>query len=347
MAGGRVEPESMRLSELLEDYMTRTQKQIEPSTAITMTYRMSDFIEAVGDIKAEAVTFQHCEGFQAYCFDKGLGASSVNSHLKAVSRIFSLAVKRGQLAENPFKGYSLLKVPQRIVRVLSEDEVQRLLRAAETPLWKARILLAKTAGLRRGEVLNLTWNDIDFAQGKVIVQPKADTTHTWRWVVKDKERRELPLVDEVADLLTELQVALPDGQPYLLLPPDRYRHLMELKAQGKLIDRVAKCPDGNPRRNWLVICSRAGVEGATFQDLRATCITEWFEQGLMPHEVQKLAGHSSIETTMKYYVGYRQGLIDRARDASQAALMPKTVTHLLRAPKNGQNDIKKALSEVM
>ena len=67
------------------------------------------------------------------------------------------------------------------------------------------------------------------------------------------------------------------------------------------------------------------VFDATFHDLRATCITEWFEQGMMPHEVQRLAGHSSIETTMKYYVGYRQGLIDRARDASTAALNPDLV----------------------
>ena len=77
---------------------------------------------------------------------------------------------------------------------------------------------------------------------------------------------------------------------------------MELTMSGQICDRVAKCPDGNHRRNWQVICKKAGVEDATFHDLRATCITEWFEQGLMPHEVQRLAGHSSIETTMKYYV---------------------------------------------
>ena len=240
-----------------------------------------------------------------------------------------------------------MKVPQRIVRVLNDVEFQRVMNAAQELLWKGRILLAKTAGLRRGEVLNLTLNDIDFDQGKVIVQPKADSKHTWRWPVKDKERRELPLVDEVADLLTRLQVDLPEGQPYPLLPPERYQHLMRLKAQGKLIDRVAKCPDGNCPRNWKVICKRAKVENATFHDLRATCITEWFEQGLMPHEVQRLAGHSSIETTMKYYVGYRQGLIDRARAASSSALKSKSVANVLQMPKTGRNDIKKALAQVL
>lgn len=95
---------------------------------------------------------------------------------------------------------------------------------------------------------------------------------------------------------------------------------MQLKASGKLIDRVAKCPDSNFRRNWKVICKHAGIDDVTFHDLRATCITEWFEQGMMPHEIQRLAGHSSIETTMKYYVGIRETMIGRARQASSTAL---------------------------
>jgi len=80
-----------------------------------------------------------------------------------------------------------------------------------SPVWKARILVAKTAGPRRGEVVNLTLSDIDFAKGRLIVQPKEDTRYTWRWVVKD--RREVPLVDEVAQLLIDIQTELPEGQP--------------------------------------------------------------------------------------------------------------------------------------
>ncbi len=56
----------------------------------------------------------------------------------------------------------------------------------------------------------------------------------------------------------------------------------------------------------------------------------------MPHEVQKLAGHSSIEATMKYYVGIREAMIDKARKASSAALDSDFVARLLRAPNPGQ-----------
>jgi hypothetical protein len=111
---------------------------------------------------------------------------------------------------------------------------------------------------------------------------------------------------------------------------------MQLKASGKLVDRVAKCPDGNFRRNWKVICKHAKVENATFHDLRSTCITEWLEQGMMPHEVQKLAGHSSIETTIKYYVGIRESMIDRARQASTSALTKNSIANSLQQAENHQ-----------
>jgi len=332
---GIVEVGSMRLSELLEDYLQRTRTQIEVSTANSAVYRMRDFIAAVGNKYADTITYCDCERLQQYCIDRGLSPASVNTHIKMLRRVFSLAVKRGQLEKNPFNGLPYLKVPRKPVRLVNTNEFQRILNAAPDLLWKARILVAKTTALRRGEILNLTVNDLDFSQGKIFVQPKADSEHTWRWVVKDKDRRELPLIREVAEMLIGIYESLPEGQPYLLLPPERYQMLLDLHKAGKLLDRVKKCPDQNIWRNWQVICKHANISDIAFHDLRATCITEWFEQGMMPHEVQRLAGHSSIETTMCYYVGYRDTLTDRAREASCAALGDDFVARLLRAPQNG------------
>jgi len=78
----------------------------------------------------------------------------------------------------------------------------------------------------------------------------------------------------------------------------------------------------------MTICKRVGIEDLAFHDLCATCITEWFEQGMMPHEVMYLAGHSGIDTMMNYYVGIRQSIIERARAASQRALGKDFGSHL-------------------
>ena len=332
----------MKLSELRDDYAERTKTQIRASTAYLAKYAMNTLIKALGDIDSAELTYKNCERFQQYCIDSGLSVASANTHIRMVKRVFSLAVKRGQLEKNPFLGFARLKVAKSKIRIILNDEFERLIFASNSKLWNARLLLAKTAGLRKGEILNLTLGDIDFAKKVVMVQPKKETESTWKWEVKDVERRELPLIDELVQLLVDIQTELPEGQPYILLAPERYQKLLELQKQGKLIDRVRNAPDNNFRRTWQSLCKRAKVAEATFHDLRRTCITEWLENGLAPHEVQQLAGHADIKTTMEYYVAVRREVVDKARAASKAALSADFGAYLVRTGQNGQNQALKA-----
>ena len=129
-----------------------------------------------------------------------------------------------------------------------------------------------------------------------------------------------------------------------LLTPPRYQYLMSLKAKGELKYEVCKCPDGNFGRSWQTIFKKAGIENGTFHDLRSTCITEWLERGLMPHEARELTGHADINTTMNYYVGIRESLIDKARGASTAALSEDFSALSVRATQKGTNGKKQTTS---
>jgi len=94
---------------------------------------------------------------------------------------------------------------------------------------------------------------------------------------------------------------------------------MQLKVRGQLSWRIRVCPDENWSKPFERILKRAEITG-TFHDLRRTCITEWLENGLQPHEVMRLEGHSNIETAMRYYVTTRRSLIDKAGLASSESL---------------------------
>ena len=119
---------------------------------------------------------------------------------------------------------------------------------------------------------------------------------------------------------------------------------MRLKARGKLKSEVCKCPDGNFGRSWKMIFKKADIKDGIFHDLRSTCIPEWLKKGMMPHEIQRLSGHASIDTTMKYYAGIREFMIDRARKASVAALGENSVADLLQTAQNGSIGKKRAAS---
>ena len=190
--------------------------------------------------------------------------------------------------------------------------------------------------MRRGELLNTTWQDIDFAGQKINVSPKDDTEHTWQWHIKDTDRRSVPLTDEVVKLLVELQAEQPEGSTYVFVPPQRYDRIQQAREAGKWTVRQGKCPVGNFRRQFLLVLSRASIKQGTFHDLRRTCITNWFAHGLSEFEVMVMAGHASFETTRRFYMAIRNDLIDRARQASSDAMKIFSGTHLARTPKNRQ-----------
>jgi integrase len=81
--------------------------------------------------------------------------------------------------------------------------------------------------IRWGELLNCTWSDIDLAGQTLTVSPKEDTKETWAWLIKDCDRRTLPLTDEVVQMLTDHQSCQPERHSYVFVLPARYAHIQE------------------------------------------------------------------------------------------------------------------------
>jgi integrase len=99
--------------------------------------------------------------------------------------------------------------------------------------WELLIRMALCTAMRRGELLNTTWKDIDFERKTVEVCPKVDGQHTWLWYIKDIERRILPLTDDVLGLLADLQGNQAEGYPYVFVPGHRYERIQKLRKIGK------------------------------------------------------------------------------------------------------------------
>ncbi len=302
---------------LVEEYLD-TVCGIERATAELTMRTFGYFAEAVGDRDIAEVGYTEVERFQKWILDTGRGKVSANIYLKTARPVFRWAIRRGYLETDPFREVKLFRIPKQFIRIYEKLEFNEMLLNCDD-FWRARLLLAKTAGLRRGEVQNLTIGDVDFERKVIYIQGKKETKDTWRWIPKGKDVRTLPLVFQLSAVLTRIIARLPVGQPYLTLTPHRYGAIQALRKSNKLSDRVRKTPDEN-FRPFERIKQRSGVRDATFHDLRRTCITEWLENGLQPHEVMQLAGHSSVDTTMRYYTATRQSLLERARTASHDAI---------------------------
>ena len=335
---GYTTPGSMRLSELLEDTLIRTRGHVTESTLDEYGTAMRHFIRVAGDIDCRKICHKHGEQFVQACLDGGNRPATARKKMVALNRLFNLAVQRSQLEENPFRYVRKPKVPEGEIHVYSDEECDRMVKATGdiqigAPFrWDILILTGLCTGMRRGELLNTTWRDIDFASQRIRVSPKEDSEDTWQWRIKDTDRRSVPLTDEVIQLLAEHQAAQPEGYPYVFITPRRYDSIQKSRKLGKWSTKQGKCPVSNFRYQFLKVLGRAGIDVGTFHDLRRTCITNWFAFGLSEFEVMIMAGHASFETTRRFYLAVRNDIIERARQASSEAMKSISVAHALRAP---------------
>lgn len=227
--------------------------------------------------------------------------ATINRIIRECKRIFREAVACSLIRENPFYEIRQEKVGQRPWHYISPAEYRRLIEASPSLRWQGVITLGYCCGLRRGEVLNLTWSDVDFERSEVRVVRKDASECLAAWTPKDKDMRMLPLPNLAVDVLVELQVAAADGQEYVFVNGKG-------PAKG---DRVKR---QNIWRDFQSIREKAGLPKCSFHDLRKSYCTTL--AGAVPlHVVQELAGHADIRTTRKHYLKVREEQIDLARRA--------------------------------
>lgn len=96
-------------------------------------------------------------------YDKQRSPSRVNKELAVLSKILSMAAEADLIAANP--KIRLFKVSSERIRYLTDEEEIGLLEALNDCNWlRSIVIFALNAGMRRGEIFNLQWFDVDFAR---------------------------------------------------------------------------------------------------------------------------------------------------------------------------------------
>lgn len=203
--------------------------------------------------------------------------STVNrykSHLSSVFIAFNKhpTYKRLRFA-NPVRSEFVSSFPENPPRsrFLSPAEQQVLLGAARESHWEKLyllVLMALTTGARRGELLKLTWGDLDFNQRVA----RLATT-------KNKEPRLLPLLQPVINELG----AFRGEDDHLIFP-----------------STVSADRPFDFKKAWHNALSAAGLSRVRFHDLRHTAASNMVSSGRTLFETGTLLGHKQASTTMRY-----------------------------------------------
>ena len=218
--------------------------------------------------------------------------ASVNRELELLRAILRFAVRQRWLSHSSFElGEPLISKSDEVKRerVLTFDEENRLLNACEgertitykrngkevattmkvgRELLKALIITAVDTTMRKGEIIKLRWQDVDFPMRTITIIA---------FNSKTAKAREVGMTPRVYDELKNLWEQSP-----------------------KSFDELVFGIKNNFKKSFASACSDAVIKDFRFHDLRHTAITRMIQAGLSPMEVMKVSGHTQMNTFARY-----------------------------------------------
>ncbi len=222
------------------EWADRWRESLERKQSTKDSYRSTiDYAKRVfGDRLVSRIQPSDIARFNLMLRDGGLSDSTRAKHLRVLGACFASAVEHGVIAQNPVKRLPRSERPRPTKResaYFTQDELPRLFAEIPAGLHRTLFTLALKTGMRQGELLALTWGDIDL-QGAMIHVRKSftagDTT-----TPKNHEKRDVDLTDDLVELLGSWwgECGTPVEPDVLLFPGEgRSGHI----APSTLIRRV-------------------------------------------------------------------------------------------------------------
>lgn len=237
----------------------------------------------------------------------GLGKKSVRNIKGVISSALDDAVKNKYIPVNPIIESRMPAFENSIKKEVTSytvDEVKCLLECAEKSESHIYVflLLALFTGLRKGELLALTWSDIDFDRKTLTVNKsrtgtRKDVTMKVTTPKTDSSNRTIPLNDKVIEALKA----------------ERQRQKENAALMGncyhKSVDYIVRTVDGRPYSNLSAInrvlnrlTEKAGLPHCTVHGLRHTVASMLDDSGVPIQDISVLLGHKRVSTTEQIYI---------------------------------------------
>jgi integrase len=227
----------------------------------------SKMMPTFGKMPLTSIRPRHVEQYKAARLAEGVENRTVNIELQLLSVLFKLAIRWNYATENPLAHVDKLREPEKPKRFLSNDEVRRLLAAAQPSYLYPLVMCGLHTGMRPKELYNLRWTDVDIGRSTITV--RATKTNSYHAV----------------EMTPFLQQVLRD-------------HL-EVRESEYVFAYRGK-PIRSAKKAFARICERGGIEDCTLYTLRHTFASHLAMRGVPLVQIQHLMGHSSYETTLVY-----------------------------------------------
>lgn len=206
--------------------------------------------------------------------DPRAGVTTVNIDVRTLKAAMEYAIDWGYLRMNPFRRIRLIHQEKRVPEYLQQDEFQALLSVVPDKELRKLFQFGALTGMRRGEILNLEWSDVDLERNVITVQ----SSENYR--VKHGKNRIIPISKKLEELLRGIE----RSDPYVFV-----------NAKGEQYRK-----DYVTRQFKKAVRAAVLNEALKFHSLRATCASWIAVVGVPPLVIKEILGHAYVKTTEAY-----------------------------------------------
>jgi integrase len=269
-ADGRI-----RLAHFVGEFLAYARTAYAERTVLIYSNCLQRFLTFVGDRPLATFNAKHLDDYKAFRLGK-VKPVTVNIEVRQIKAAFRTAVRWKMIHQSPFDQVKQCRVPEKPPVYISRADFERLLTIIKENWLRELILFAVLTGLRRGEIVNLKWSQIDLERRLISVQTDA----TFR--TKSGKRRLVPMHDVVVGLLNQR------------IGRSHSEYVFTLNDQ-QIYD------------NWAAALFKRYVKKAKldsqlhFHSLRDSFASWLALDGVSIYAISRLLGHSSVQTTQAYY----------------------------------------------
>lgn len=227
-----------------------------------------------GRMPLENISSLEIEKCKAKKLKEGLCPKSVNNHISVLRTSLQCALEWNAVKACPI--IRRLKTPPSKYDFLTTEESSQLIDAAEG-IWREMIKIALGTGLRFGELIALTWNDVDFEKDEFTI--RRAFAKNMLGSPKSNRIRYIPMTESVYQVLSSKL-----NREGYVFADGKGQHLKQIPCLKKLHR----------------ICKKAGLRKIGWHCFRHTFASHLAQAGANLVAVQGLLGHSDIRTTMRY-----------------------------------------------
>jgi integrase len=289
----------------VEQYLKYWLENVHRQSIRVLSYvRYEEFVRlhlvpAIGHIQMQKLSPQHLQALYARKLDEGMAPKSVIFMHNLMHKALKDAIRWNLVSRNVCDAVSPPRRKRFETHPLNTEQVHQLLEAARGHPQEALFVLALATGMRRGELLGLKWQDINFAMGSLQVRRTLNYVPHKGFVEAEpkteKSRRSIMLAPFALEVLlkhqTRQQVAKAKaGDAW------QERDLVFCTSRGTPLD-----PRTQVHLPFKKLLKQAGLPNIRFHDLRHSTATMLLSMGVHPKVVQELLGHNQISMTMDIY----------------------------------------------